>query len=91
MALIVTGDNKERLKALSGSDDEIPSALRLLLLLLLLFPFCCCCSLCKVSSIPTYCNPFWRNEISAPGGIDFSAFLMLDRPNIDSYAKVKDE
>jgi MYXO-CTERM domain-containing protein len=64
-------------------------AFRLLILLLVAFPRCC--SLRNVSSIPTYCNPFWRKETSAPGGIDLSAFLMLDLPSIDSYTKVKEE
>ena len=82
MALIVTGDRRD---IFGASSSKLVPALRLLLLA---FPRC---SLCKVSSIPTYCNPFWRKEISAPGGIDFSAFLMLDRPNIDSYANVKEE
>mmetsp|Transcript_10644 Transcript_10644/g.30404 ORF Transcript_10644/g.30404 Transcript_10644/m.30404 type:complete len:212 (+) Transcript_10644:134-769(+) len=39
-------------------------------------------SCCKLSSIPTYCNPFCRKLTKAPGGIDFSAFRMLDLPSM---------
>lgn len=45
----------------------------------------------KDSSMPTYCNPFCRKEMSAPGGMLFSAERMELRPSMLSEAKVKAE
>jgi hypothetical protein len=41
--------------------------------------------------MPTYCNPFCRKEMSAPGGMLFSAERMELRPSMLSEAKVKAE
>ena len=78
-ALIVCGESKDTL-------DNSPTAVVVDLLREPLGP----ASRCRLSSIPTYCNPFCRNEIKAPGGIDLSAFLMLDLPSMLSYTKVNE-
>lgn len=79
-AWIVVGDSKVK-------SDESPFVVSFT------FPFLLASvpSLCRLSSIATYCSPFCKKLIKAPGGMFLSALLVILRPKRLSCANEKAE